>query len=1124
MNKTTGEPDLTRNFQSSDSGTGVAVLMDHDDFKFDCCGYVSKWNFYADSAGSVDAMVWRKDTGNTYTLVGYNTITSNNPQSQEWEDIANGNRIRVDNDDLIGLHTTSSTFIIPYDLENNGQGSVGRKKETLTNVVSSMASPSPYDWSSASSSNAACAIQAITTASQVPSLSGLTDVIKYNDEVFAGDLLSTFTATDGDLEDTNDLLITFNSGTSYFGLQNTNEIRVTNVPPIGNYTLSVTVTDPCSKSSTSTPTVAVINRLPVINNLPSTVSISEDTPDSTLIFTLNATDTITDPLPCVKTGGVAVPFSVSAIPSTTTDYGVYLDTGVTLNYDVNPSYTVTVTCDDGSDTVDGILTIIIIPNQAPVINSLPDTVSFLEDVNTNTLLHTINVTDFEGDVISCYLVPTSTLFDISLVQPLNNENGIYLTGGANLDYDTTSFYSFTVQCEDQRRSDTGSFTINLIRNTPPVINSLPYTESISEDLITKTLIHTLNVTDVNAADIITCTLNSHTTLFELAGYGVFLIGGTALDYDVTPTYQLDIECGDHRRNVSDVLTVDLIRNEPPSIANLPMSCEIPESITAESFLYTVSVTDPTNDTVTCTLTTVTNTFFLQSGSSQFDTNIYVRGNQAFDYDALNRYTLGIECADQRRKDTSEFYIYLLRNMPPYFINLQAKTTVSAQTGVTGQVVYTITSIDPESDNVQYTMTSSTGTAPFSINQNTGEISLSRSINTELSAGYELYITVSDGRNNVAYRTLSIRISDINKPPSFLNPSQTVIVLEGINIGSSILQPILTDEDISDTHTYFASYSPPEGGIYFKVNATTGLITSMVEIDYETIPYKTFLLTITGSDSLMVDTTNITLNIQNMNEPPKFTKTKYAFTAIENSAGTVLQNPYYQFSDEDGDTVKFSFNCGTDTGLLDIDSSTGLLSYAIDYDLDVAGTASLIICEVYITDNEYTDTAFLNITVLDANDNSPSFLSDEYTFVVINSQSIGSTIGKVDANDNDVGTNGNVIYHLAQEDLNNGLFSVSADGSIIIQQSLESFVPGTNLNLTVYAVDSGGEQDTALVNVILPVVESNGNVYVDIIYYKSFFSYAPNMAWFVPLMECPEETIEIETEERIVSITFVINIS
>lgn len=59
-------------------------------------------------------------------------------------------------------------------------------------------------------------------------------------------------------------------------------------------------------------------QLPVINNLPSNVSISEDIPDNTLIFTINATDTVTDPLTCEKNGGGGIPFSVSAIPSTTT--------------------------------------------------------------------------------------------------------------------------------------------------------------------------------------------------------------------------------------------------------------------------------------------------------------------------------------------------------------------------------------------------------------------------------------------------------------------------------------------------------------------------------------------------------------------------------------------------------------------------------------------------------------------------------------------------------------------------------------------------------------------------------------------------------------------------------------
>ena len=48
---------------------------------------------------------------------------------------------------------------------------------------------------------------------------------------------------------------------------------------------------------------------------------------------------------------------------------------------------------------------------------------------------------------------------------------------------------------------------------------------------------------------------------HLATYGVFLTGGTTLDYDTTPTYVLNIMCSDHRRGHSEDLTVNVIRNE-----------------------------------------------------------------------------------------------------------------------------------------------------------------------------------------------------------------------------------------------------------------------------------------------------------------------------------------------------------------------------------------------------------------------------------------------------------------------------------------------------------------------------------------------------------------------------------
>ncbi|VDI29014.1 Hypothetical predicted protein [Mytilus galloprovincialis] len=389
------------------------------------------------------------------------------PGNNENENIADGNRIRVYKDDLMGLHSTGNSIIF---YENTG----GTRLK-LTGVTSAMTSP--YDWSAATdNNNFQYAINARTTPSkyrqtvihfqcEIPTFSALPDITKFNDEVLVGDIVTTVTATDNDPEDANVLQITFDGGSTYFEyLNSTNEIRVISVPPVGVHNPSLTVTDPCDRSSSSTQKITIVNRLPVINNLPSTVSILEDTPDDTLIFTINATDTVTFPVTCDKKGGAGIPFNVSDIPPT--DNGVFMDPGVTLNYDNNPSYTITVRCNDDDDNVEGILTINIIPNQAPVINSLPDSVSFLEDDNTNTLLHRINVTDFEGDLVTCSLNPTSTIFDVSLIPP-----------------------------------------------------------STVED------------------------------------YGVFLKGGTVLNYDITPSYSLDIECGDHRRKVADVLTVDLIRNE-----------------------------------------------------------------------------------------------------------------------------------------------------------------------------------------------------------------------------------------------------------------------------------------------------------------------------------------------------------------------------------------------------------------------------------------------------------------------------------------------------------------------------------------------------------------------------------
>ncbi|XP_071177942.1 cadherin EGF LAG seven-pass G-type receptor 2-like [Mytilus edulis] len=895
--ETTGEKNGLTNKIDVNAETGVLVVLTQtSEFGYDCCGFVYEWKFHTAATGSFDAQVWRPQATELYLLIGSNSLTSTNPGTEEIRTIANGQRIRANKNDYPGMHSTGG-FIVTYF--NEGPENIRR----LTGITTAIGVSTTLDTSGATVINSDYAIRSTYTPSEAPQLTSLGTVTVYNDDVAIGKVLTTITYTDNDQEDIGNLTLTLesatNSGTSYFELV-ADEIRIKATPPLNTYNLQMKVEDLCTVSSTGTETIEIINRLPVINNLPDAVSISEDTADNTLIFTFNATDTVTDPVTCAKKGGGTVPFYVAQI-SGSTDYGVYKNAGVFLNSVVTASYTLTVECDDGDDKVDA------------------------------------------------------------------------------------------------------------------------------------------------------------------------------------------------------VLTIKLIINQPPTIANLPMSSEIPESWTAESLLYTISVTDPTNDTVTCALTIPSTIYYLQPGSVLFETEIWVLGNQGFVYDTQRQYTLNIECSDQRRSDSGEFYVYILRNMPPYFSNLQDKTSVSSETSAAGQIIYTVDSVDPENDNVQYSLSSNTTNVPFAIDQNTGEISFTRSINAELVAGYDLYISLSDGRNVVAARSLTVLITDINFPPSFQLPSQIITVFEGTHSGSSIFQPTITDEDLLDSHTFSVIYNPPEGAVYFNVNQSTGLITSLYDIDYETIPFKSFLLIISASDSLSEDTTNITLNIQDINEPPVFTKTNYSLTPSESTGGTALYGPFYQYTDEDGGAVKFSLDCGADTGRLDIDSSSGLLSFSADYDLDMVGTASQINCNVTISDNEYTDMAYINITISNDNDNAPVFTYSIYTFYIPVTSNVGSIVGQVQAIDNDIGSYGNIFYHIALTDFNYGLFHVNENGSIFVSQSLTQYSEGSILNLTIYAVDIGNRQASTLVYIVFltsyaaPLTQGNG------IQFFTFFRYSPNMAWFVPLM-------------------------
>ncbi|XP_052063137.1 protocadherin-23-like [Mytilus californianus] len=459
------------------------------------------------------------------------------------------------------------------------------------------------------------------------------------------------------------------------------------------------------RNDTGNYTVNLIrNSAPVINSLPDSVSLLEDVNTNTLLHTLNVTDIEGDNITCLLNSNSSL-FEVTLIPPSNTEYGIYLKGGTNLDYDITHSYSMTVECSDKRRNDTGNYTVNLIRNSAPVINSLPDSVSLLEDVNTNTLLHTLNVTDIEGDNITCLLNSNSSLFEVTLIPPSNTEYGIYLKGGTHLDYDITHSYSMTVECSDKRRNDTGNYTVNLIRNSAPVINSLPDSVSLLEDVNTNTLLHTLNVTDIEG-DNITCLLNSNSSLFEVTlitpsntEYGIYLKGGTHLDYDITHSYSMTVECSDKRRNDTGNYTVNLIRNSAPVINSLPDSVSLLEDVNTNTLLHTLNVTDIEGDNITCLLNSNSSLFEVTLiPPSNTEYGIYLKGGTNLNYDMTPLYSMTVECSDTRRNDTGHFMVNLIRNSAPVINSLPGSVSLLEDVN-TNTLLHTLNVTDIEGDNI-----------------------------------------------------------------------------------------------------------------------------------------------------------------------------------------------------------------------------------------------------------------------------------------------------------------------------------------------------------------------------------------------------------------------------------------
>ncbi|XP_071127690.1 protocadherin Fat 4-like [Mytilus edulis] len=746
------------------------------------------------------------------------------------------------------------------------------------------------------------------------------------------------------------------------------------------------------------------------------------------------------------------------------------------------------------------------PSQIPTFTNLDDTVAISNNAVAGTVLFTVAAIDSDIEDAGLLTIAHSAssgsaaaFFELDLnTLEVKIKSGVSLSPG-----DHSMTFTVTDPCA---RWSSGILTIR-VENDPPVITSLATSSSttISEDLSAETLLHTLDVTDTQPTTCKPLFTGVPFVIKRISGstkFGIFLSTGASLDYDAQNAYVLDLSCTDTYDDTAGVYTVYLIRNEPPSINGLPRATDIQEDVVVETTLYTFSVTDPENTAVTCSVTAITpntNIIFMKPSNNFNQFNIILQSNPSLQYDLVRTYRIDIQCSDGRRPDSSVFFMNVLRNKPPVFLNLQNITSVSSIATYIGQIVFDVDISDPENDQVEFSMFCVPSTnCPFEI-YHSGEIVLKRSIEGEFIPAYDVYVYVTDGRSTTGPRSLTVHVLDINYVPVIKNlplPS-ALVVSENSALGLSIFQVLMQDNDGADTHKYTMTSFPSDGVLYFDINPSNGLFStsSSTNINFEGVSSTSFTFTITVTDTKDSASQNLSISIVNQNEAPVFTKKAYALSVDEGVAGTTLADPSYLFQDEDnGDTHKFSMTCASNVGYFSIAPTTGFISLTTNIDVDAAGSATSFICTVTVSDGSFTDSASLTITVNNINDNTPRFSNNLFTYYLDINYPLNSVFGSTIATDADTGPFGNFIYSIDQTALGTETFGIQANGDLYLKNSLTSYGYGSSISFTVQATDTGSLQGTATVFIVIPQTTTTTTTTTE--RSITFWEYPANPAWVI----------------------------
>nr|XP_061793159.1 protocadherin alpha-2-like [Nerophis lumbriciformis] len=378
---------------------------------------------------------------------------------------------------------------------------------------------------------------------------------------------------------------------------------------------------------------------------------------------------------------------------------------------------------------------------------------------------------------------------------------------------------------------------------------------------------------------------------------------------------------------------------------------------------------------------------------------------------------------------------------------------------------------------------------FSLNAETGEITVKGTLDYETTPAYEVRIQAMDQGPvpRSAHAKLLIELIDMNdNAPEITVTSLMTPVKENAELGTIVALVTVSDKDGGNNGVTSCKVV---GSVLFKLNSNYKNDYSLVVdgvLDRESTSFYnvSILATDEGSPPLATSRT-ITVQVSDVNDnAPRFMEPIVNVYVKENSpTGSSLCSINAIDPDLDSNAkVSYTLLVGYPqnapiSSLLNINSESGQIVSLQSFDYENLKTFQFV---VQATDSgvpPLSSNVTINIFILDENDNSPTILAPYSEVSSVNSESIpysaeaGYFVAKIRAVDADSGYNALLSYHLSEPKGNNNLFRIGTSTGEIRTKRRMSDNDLKSHPLVVLVCDNGEPSLSATVSIDVVVLES-----------------------------------------------------